>query len=442
MNRKEAEDFIYSSYMKSDIALLRNVKDSEKRKPELTRSIIESLCLNSVNITVTGSKGKGSISRMISSIISERWCTGLFTSPHIVSFNERFKVNGNDISDENFILFADKAKNLLSNSIGKLKCGQFISPIGIQAIISLLYFNREYTDFNIFEYGKGVKYDDVNNIKHDYSVINTIFLEHTRELGETLEEIAEDKSTCMTGREKCIFIGEQESRVMSVLRSRASSVGVNIKVYGVDFYTSNIQTVADGTIFDIHTKRGTYENIFIPLFGDYQARNCSVAVALCEHVLGIHDFESLIRKGLNKVCYPGRLEIISSTPFILLDACINRQSAVEVVQLLNDINITGISCIIGIPDDKDFIGVVEVLHSVSKNMILTRSSNSHYIFTHKQYDLILRKGVKSDMLTETISVSEALKIAIGGVDPIVILGTTSLVSDVKRLDIKEIISNA
>ena len=86
---------------------------------------------------------------------------------------------------------------------------------------SSAHFKDQKTDFNIFECGKGARYDDVNNIKHEYAVINSIFLEHTRELGETLEDIAKDKSHVITGEQKCVYTAEQTPEVLTIIQNRA-----------------------------------------------------------------------------------------------------------------------------------------------------------------------------------------------------------------------------
>lgn len=270
MNRKTAEDFVYASYVKAEPYLEFNALDKDKRHPELTKELIEGMCKTPA-IIVTGSKGKGSVSSMISQILQTQYKVGLMTSPHIDTFNERFKINGENIGDFDFVSCAEAVKPAFDEIESKLDEKTYISPIGIQAAIALEYFNRNHTNINIFECGKGVESDDVNNIKRDYSVINSIFLEHTRELGKSEEEIAMNKSAIISGQEKCVFIAKQKDSVMRILKKVAHDKGVTVKVYGEDFEACNIRFTKAGMLFDVRVLADIYPNIRVPLLGEHQA---------------------------------------------------------------------------------------------------------------------------------------------------------------------------
>ena len=206
--RKEAEDFVYASYLRASTHQDYAAKDAGKRHPELTRSLLWQKSVTPC-IVVTGSKGKGSVSNMISRILQTRFSVGLMTSPHITDFRERFRVNDTMISESDFCRLMTEIQPEILDIASDLPESVCISPMGIQADLALTYFSEKHTDFNVFECGKGAKYDDVNNIRHDYAVMNRIFLEHTRELGDTLAAIAEDKSHVITGEQKCVYFAEQ-----------------------------------------------------------------------------------------------------------------------------------------------------------------------------------------------------------------------------------------
>ena len=291
------------------------------------------------------------------------------------------------------------------------------------------YFNKSRTQFNVFECGKGAKYDDVNNILHEYAVINSVFLEHTRELGKTLEEIASDKAHVITGEQKCVYVAEQSPEVLQVIEDRAQTYKVPIKIYGKDFKSENIQYTNIGMRFDVVIGNTRYKDLIIPLLGEHQAKNCALAMALCKDVLKELDLTS-IRKMLSDINWPGRMEILSSTPFILLDACINSESAKNVKQTLKYLQINNVSLIIGIPDDKDYIGVAQIMKDVTSSIILTQSQNPHYVFTQKQQSVLLEKGINTQW---TSNVMDAIALAKQTKSPIIILGTTSVVSEVKNI---------
>ena len=201
---KEAEDFVYASYLRAASHQDYAAKDARKRHPELTRSLLWQKSVTPC-IVVTGSKGKGSVSNMISRILQTRFSVGLMTSPHITDFRERFRVNDTMISESDFCRLMTEIQPEILNIASDLPESVCISPMGIQADLALAHFSEKHTDFNVLECGKGAKYDDVNNVRHDYAVINRIFLEHTRELGDTLTAIAEDKSHVITGEQKCVY---------------------------------------------------------------------------------------------------------------------------------------------------------------------------------------------------------------------------------------------
>ena len=450
MNRKQAEDFVYKSYLKAQEFQEYSSKDSEKRRNDLTFDLIRKKAGTSC-VVVTGSKGKGSVANMICQILQTKYTVGLMTSPHIVDFCERFRVNGGKISDNEFVKQIELIQpeiEAIDAAIPKEVC---ISPMGIQAYLALNYFESQKTQFNVFECGKGAKYDDVNNVKHEYAVINSIFLEHTRELGETIEEIAEDKAHVITGEQKCVYVAEQMPSVQKIIEDRADILNVPIKVYGRDFLAENIRYTREGMHFDVVIGKERYEDIRIPLMGEHQAKNCALALALCKDVLENSDLlkeENLgnldlpeeeddlenfsldkIKVNLLKLDWPGRMEVISKTPFMLLDACINGASCENVLKVLDYLNMKDVALIVGIPDDKDYAGVIRAMKKVTSDIILTKSQNPHYVFTKRQQERLQEEGIDTEW---TESVFEAIELAKEKKKPIIILGTTSVIGEVKK----------
>ena len=433
MNRKQAEDFVYKSYLKAQKYQEYSSKDSEKRRNDLTYDLIREKA-GTPCVVITGSKGKGSVANMISEILQSEFTVGLMTSPHIVDFCERFRVNGGKISDEDFVEQMTLIQNEIETIDASIPKDVCISPMGIQAYLALNYFENQGTQFNVFECGKGAKYDDVNNVKHDYAIINSIFLEHTRELGETIEEIAEDKAHVITGEQKCVYVAEQTASVLKIIQNRADSLKVPMKVYGKDFWAENICYTREGMVFDVKIGQEVYYDITIPLLGEHQAKNCALAFALCKDVLEnlnlSKEKDDLENQKLSKLNWPGRMEVISKNPFILLDACINRASCENVIKVLNYLSINDITLIVGIPDDKDYEGVVKAMEKSASTIILTKSGNLHYVFTRRQQERLKTEGIN---VVWTNSVSEALDMAKEIEKPIVILGTTSVIAEVKKM---------
>lgn len=433
MNRREAEDYVYKSYLKAEKYQDYHVKDADKRRPDLTRKLIRDKA-GTPCVVVTGSKGKGSVANMISQILQTEFTVGLMTSPHLVDFCERFKVNGINISDEDFVEQMSKIQPEIDAVDAAIPESVCISPMGIQAILALSYFAGKKTDFNVFECGKGAKYDDVNNVKHDYAVINSIFLEHTREIGETVGAIAEDKSYVITGEQKCVYVADQSPEILDVIEKRASEFNTPLKIYGRDFTAENIRYSQGGMVFDIVVGDETYIDLTVPLLGEHQARNCALALALCRDILGTPDRKAVKRK-LAEMDWPGRMEVISSDPFIMLDACIHPASCQNVKEVIVNLGIVSCTVIIGIPDDKDYVGVIKSMSEVASDIILTKSQNPHYVFTSRQSSRMAEENIATEW---TESVGDAIAVARRLGNPIIILGTTSVVSEVKKIQINEL----
>jgi len=438
MNRKEAEDFVYSSYLRAEKYHGYEEKDVERRHPEFTRELLREKSGTPAAI-VTGSKGKGSVSKMIAEILQTKFTVGLMTSPHIEDFCERFQVNGEKVSSPLFSMLMEEIRPEIEEIDRKIPKEFCISPMGIQADFALTWFRSRKTDFNVFECGKGAKLDDVNNILHDYAVMNSVFLEHRRELGNTIAEIAEDKAHVITGREKAVFVGEQTEEAMAVIEKRAALFSVPLKVYGRDFWEENLRTEHTGIVFDLYVFGKRYRDIRLPLLGDFQAKNCALAMAVSETVFSDLSDKSTemgktlemdaVRRRLSKINWPGRLELISGEPFILLDCCINRVSTKAVKAVLAERKIEKPVSIIAIPEDKDYRGVVQEMSPLSESVILTRTHNPHYHFSEKQCERMAEEGIATEWAE---NFTEAMKKAEEKGLPIVILGTTSLLPEVKN----------
>lgn len=433
--QKEAEDFVYASYLRAATHQDYAAKDAGKRHPELTRSLLRQKSIAPC-VVVTGSKGKGSVANMISRILQTNLSVGLMTSPHITDFRERFRVNDTMISEADFCRLMAEIQPEILDIASDLAESVCISPMGIQADLALTYFSEKNTDFNVFECGKGAKYDDVNNIRHDYAVINRIFLEHTRELGDTLTAIAEDKSHVITGEQKCVYFAEQEQEVLNVLVRRAEAMQVPYKIYGRDFQAENIHYTCSGMLFDVVIGDNIYPDLQIPLLGEHQAKNCALALAVCMDVMADLCRKSktfsmpAVRNNLSVLHWPGRMEVLRFDPFVLLDACINSASCENVKEVLRHLGIQNCTVIVGIPEDKDYAGVVRSMKDVAARIILTRSGNPHYHFSQHQRKVLMQEGI----LTEwTDSVKQALNLANSFSDAIVILGTTSVISETEQL---------
>ena len=188
--------------------------------------------------------------------------------------------------------------------------------------------------------------------------------------------------------------------------------------------------------FDVEIGDNIYADLQIPLLGEHQAKNCALALAVCVDVLSDLRRESAvfslpdIRKNLSLLHWPGRMEVLRSKPFVLLDACINATSCENVKEVLRHLGVWNCTVIVGIPEDKDYAGVVRSMKGMANRIILTRSGNPHYHFSQKQQETLAEEDIGTIW---TDSVKQALTLAGSCPDPIVILGTTSVISEVEQI---------
>lgn len=437
MTRQEAEDFIYASYMRAEPYLPYDMPDSAKRHPEYTKEIIESLYSGTTSIAVTGSKGKGSAAYILSCILSLYGKTGLMTGPHIESFNERFRAGGSMISDMEFAEIVSE----LAPAFDAIPCdpenGSFISPIGLETAAAEVFFSRHHTDFDIYEHGKGVKYDDVKHIPASYGLINTVFLEHTRELGNTIEEIASDKACIIRAGMKGICCGSQTDEAKDIIIRKAEAERVPLKLFGRDFGVSDIRFMDGGMSCTVHTARKRYDDLEFSLMGSAQCRNLSLAMQAAEDIIGEGFLSSeeetgCFKKKLKELEWFGRLSLLSRDPFILADCCINRESAGFAIEVLKELGIKNASVILVIPDDKDYVGVAEAVTEAGYGIVLSEVPNPHYRFSRERQKKLEEAGI---VCGYNSSLTEAIQEKDGA---LAVLGTTAMLPEIKKFQRRKI----
>lgn len=379
MDAREAEDYIYASYMRASSRLGYSERDALKRHPELTRDIIRGLS-GTPAVCVTGSKGKGSASLMISEAVGTGMRTGLMTSPHLVRFTERIRAGGKEIPGDDLAQCVSSLKPVFDLMQETLPPGRYISPMGIQTAAALSWFRTQNTQLNVLECGKGARYDDVNNAIHRYAVINSVFAEHTRELGDTVEDIAKDKSWVITEDTRIAYTAAQPPSVLDIISERADAMNADLKIYGEDFSAADVRFTDSGMEFSVSLGDDQYDNVKVPLLGAHQARNCALALAVADDVLPDFNIEK-VKARLENIVWPGRMDILSRDPLAVMDNCINRASCGEVLGVLKELGVKDADIVIGIPDDKDFLGVAQAVAPIGRRIILTASKNPHYHFS-------------------------------------------------------------
>lgn len=435
-SQSQVEDMIYSSYLRA-INNITETLDEQVRRPELTRALLDlvgSPDRDQQYILVTGSKGKGSTSRFISSLLSHLgYKVGLFTSPHLVDFNERIRINGRAISTEDFVRLGNVVREGFQTIENQLGADEYQGPVGIGLAIAALYFKENHTDFNVIECGRGGRFDDTNVLKNDWAVITPIMEEHVANLGPDLNSITLHKLGIVKNKATKAYISSQKSSVLAIIKENLTSNSV--QYYEEQFWADSITITPIGTTFDVRTNQAIYPSLTIPLLGQFQALNAATAVALCEDITGGPLDRELLINCLAKLQWPGRCEVICHDPLTIIDGAIHKESAAylaELIQLVNPDRSRDVTSIIGVPEDKDYLGVIEVMSTVSEQLIVTKPDISHLSFPKDALRVAKRFIEKSSEFPYLEDALTHIK-ARSSSEIIVIVGTQTFIGNAKRL---------
>jgi dihydrofolate synthase / folylpolyglutamate synthase len=433
-----AINWIYSSYNRAKPYISHGL-DRDTRHPEWTGRLLDARGrpdAGMYNIAVTGSKGKGSHAILIAAMLQKMgFRVGLFTGPHLVNFMERFRLNGQIISEEAFVTYVDELKVIVEE--WNLPANEYFGPVGLLAVVAAKWFADSDTDVNVFELGRGALHDDVNQIQHIGAVLTPVFLEHTKELGPTYADVGMEKSGVITHQTRWAFTHPQTATVQAILESRCApsqslfTLGDDIKVKG--------STISGRTCaIDVQTGFGEFQ-VLLPAAEYHLADNVAVALAVAQRAaLDKHPHLSLpARLDMTDLSLPGRLQTVSEHPRVVVDGTIHGRSAVLVRNYVREFKRIGerrgrVGAIIGIPADKDGAGVLKTLADEVDYVVICKAHNPHL-----QFDATLETvahGLYADV-TGVQYLEDALLVAhqkLGSEDLLLVLGTQSLVGDAMR----------
>lgn len=305
------------------------------------------------SIHVAGTNGKGSVSAMTASVLGEAgFKTGLYTSPHLSKFNERITVSGKNISDKELVEAAAEVKAAVARSrVTGVTFFEFTTAM------AFLHFKKKKVEFAVVETGMGGRLDATNLLAPLVSVITNIALDHTDWLGSTIKEIAAEKAGIIKPGVP-VVTGERAKAALSVIRAAAKKASSTVYVMRSDF-----QAEGESTSFSYSGLFGGLTGLKLKLRGSHQVRNAALALAAVEVLQsqGVVIKEKSIRKGLREASWPGRFEIMSRRPLVVLDGAHNPSGAAALKEALSSLNKKRLILVIGMMSDKDMDGILKEL---------------------------------------------------------------------------------
>ncbi len=277
-------------------------------------------------IQLTGTNGKTSTSRMIDTLLRALDLrTGRFTSPHLERMNERICVDGEPLTDEEFV----RAFNDVAPYTHLVDSSQPHPLSFFETIVGMAYaaFADAPVDVAVVEVGMGGTWDATNVADAQVAVVTPIGVDHTRYLGNSAEQIAVEKAGIIKPGAAAV-LAEQTPGPAEVLLRRCAEVGVTPVREGLEFAVASRVPAVGGQMLSLQGLRARYDEVFLPLYGAHQAQNAVTALAAVEAFLGDDPLgDDVVREAFARATSPGRLEIIRRSPMILLDAAHNPHGA-------------------------------------------------------------------------------------------------------------------
>lgn len=358
-------------------------------------------------IHVAGTNGKGSVCAMASSILQAAGLkVGLYISPHLIDIRERITINDQKIGKERLAELTSRTRQTLEGgdtSPTELSFFEFVTAIAI------IYFVEEEVDVAIMETGFGGRLDATNILPSSVSAITSIGFDHTDYLGKTLEAIAGEKAGII--KEGCGVVSSAgDPSAMAVIRKRAHDLRCSLIEQEKDFGARNVRADLSDTSFDYEGTRGL-KGVKTNLLGKHQAENAATAIAACDvlaHREGLEIGDEQILKGIRNVFWPGRLDIVSREPLLILDCAHNPSAIGRALSSISDLGLTPDTLVFASSKDKDYRANASILFPKAKRLILTRYGNQRSMEPEKLAELPEAQGRTTRLAKD---ISEALEIA-------------------------------
>ncbi len=336
-------------------------------------------------IHITGTNGKTSTARIAESILRAHGLrTGLMTSPHLVRMNERIVIDGEPISNEALVANWDDIQPYLRMIDADLEAAGELPVTFFEALTVLAFacFADAPVDVVVLEVGMGGEWDSTNIADGQVAVFTPIDLDHTHRLGTTISEIATTKAGIIKPAASVVS-ARQTPDALTAIRRAVQLTESTFVIEGDGFALESTTLAVGGQVIDVRGIAGRYKDLFLPLFGDHQAENATVAIAAVESFLGAgtqaldHD---VLAEGLATATSPGRLQILGTDPTVLIDAAHNPHGARALAASLETyFDFKELVLVMGILEDKDAHGIVDALAPHATRIHVTQSHSDRAI---------------------------------------------------------------
>ena len=377
---QQAIDYLFkrTDYEKEE-ALRYNITTFSLERMEKLLSLLGDPHRKIPTVHIAGTKGKGSTATMLAKMLEANdYKVGLYTSPHVLHLHERISVNSEMVSES-------EMRGLLNRIYAPIEKMSKTDPptfFEIMTALAFMHFVDKGVDIAVIETGLGGRLDSTNVIQPAVIGITSLSIDHQQQLGETIDSIALEKAGVLKRGVPVITV-QQEPAAMNVLRSTAVSLKAPLSVTGSDIdFSHRFETSREHgphTRVCLTTPTSKFEHLRVPLHGKHQAINCGLALAMLDKLksVGFKIDNEKASEGLQKVTLPGRMEMISRDPRIMIDAAHNAASIRALIHAIGqNIPYDSMVVIFGCNNDKDIMGMLQELQYGADKVIFTRSNSA------------------------------------------------------------------
>lgn len=380
---EQAITYVFASLAKTDWR--GRGLDENTRNPKFTQQLLNALGLPAQPreyAVVTGSKGKGSTTVLTAKVLQHLGHTvGTITSPHLLHYCERFRINGVMMPEADFLRILNDLHPEIDRLIATLPEHDYLSPQGIFLAVGLRWFDENNVAVAVVEVGRGGRFDDNRLVKHKLSLFTPIFLEHTRYLGATLERIAWHKAGIIEPMSYAYSLPQDKS-VLDVLQAEAEK-------QQAEFAWISQTDIGQFTRADDENQwftLGRYGELQLSMLGRYEVDNATLAIWGAGNVhsrLGMeklpHRSEAYVQavhNALKDIRWYGRLQKLQTRPLVYVDGAVNVHSAHLFVESVRAFLVPPVVVVLAVPTDRDLIGVSNVYAPLADALIYTRSARN------------------------------------------------------------------
>jgi len=420
-----------TNYEKSP-AVRYDAANFDLRRMELLLAELDNPQSGRKTIHIAGTKGKGSTAAMVASILrTAGYCTGLFTSPHLYSWQERINVNGRPIAQKDFARLVNLVRPQAAeiNKSARFGC---LTTFEVLTAIAFLYFRENGAAFQVLETGMGGRLDATNMVKPDVCVLTSISLDHTQVLGDTLARIAGEKAGII--KPGCTVVSAPQAIAAgSVIKAKCLELDATLIQAGKDIKWIPISNNLTFQTFQVDGMLRQYR-VRLPLLGDFQMENASLAIAAIEILQqqGVHISYRDILLGISRVRWPARMQILSLSPLIIIDGAHNAYSLKKLIESIRKyFSYSRAYVIFGSSGDKDISGMGSALEGFADRVFLTSSHHARAASVHYLQKLLKNSNLNiSRELDAVKSLTAALSMASEG-DIILATGSLFLAAEIQ-----------